>query len=82
MTSQGDRQIKALVAANIDRGIVAKGLTNRAVGDKIGKTEHQVWRWRKGHHSPSLEALASLADVLFAGDLTEFYVNHKDGVAA
>lgn len=73
MTSQVTSQVRGRIADNIDSAITAKGLTNRAVGEMIGRTEHQVWRWRRGKHTPSLEVLAELASVLYDGDISAFY---------
>lgn len=53
-----------MVAANLDVAIHASGRTNRNVGEAIGSTEHQVWRWRKGKVSPSTENLIALAETL------------------
>jgi transcriptional regulator with XRE-family HTH domain len=39
-------------------------LSNRALGEKIGVTEHQVWRWRKGRTQPSDRYLMALAEAL------------------
>lgn len=75
MPSQATSHLKPIIAANLDRGIASKQMTNRAVGDAVGATEHQVWRWRKGRHTPSLETLVSLANLLFDGDLNEFYAD-------
>ena len=75
MPSQGPSQIKTTIAGNLARGIEAKGYTNREVGDLIGKTDVQVWKWRAGKHTPELETLVALADVLFGGDITQFYVD-------
>jgi transcriptional regulator with XRE-family HTH domain len=50
-------------------------MTNRAVGEAIGSTEHQVWRWRAGRVTPSTDNLAALANVLFDGDITELYAD-------
>lgn len=84
MPSQEASQAQATVAANIDRGITAKGWTNRKVGDAIGRTEHQVWRWRRGRNYPSLDVLVALAGVLFDGDMSEFHaeVREPDRTAA
>lgn len=73
MPSQATSQVKATIASNLDRAISEKDLTNRAVGEAIGATEHQVWRWRRGIHTPSLDSLTALARELFEGDITRFY---------
>ena len=75
--SQGGSHLKHTVAANIDRGIRERGITNRAVGEAMGSTEHQVWRWRTGRHMPDLDNLAALANVLFGGDITELYADDE-----
>lgn len=77
MTSQGGSHLKRTVAANIDRGIRRHKLTNRALGEMIGKTEHQVWRWRTGRHMPEPDSLAALANALFDGRIGELYVDEK-----
>jgi len=69
--------IRSRIAVNLDRGIAARGMTNRAVGDAIGATEHQVWRWRRGKHLPSTITLQRLADVLFDGNAREFYADDE-----
>ena len=63
------------MAANIDRGIRLRQMTNRAVGEAIGSTEHQVWRWRAGRVTPSTDNLAALANILFDGDMAELYAD-------
>lgn len=75
--SQEASQARATIAANINRGIEQKGCSNREVGDLIGKTEHQVWRWRRGKNMPSLEVQVELARVLFDGDMGELYADVK-----
>jgi transcriptional regulator with XRE-family HTH domain len=52
-------------------------MTNRQVGEAVGTTEHQVWRWRKGRVRPSDTTLAALAEVL-GRDLAWFYVDHAE----
>jgi transcriptional regulator with XRE-family HTH domain len=69
------------VAANIDRGIRARAMTNRAVGEAIGSTEHQVWRWRAGRHMPDPQNLAALANVLFDGNIAELYADDEPAAA-
>jgi transcriptional regulator with XRE-family HTH domain len=81
VTSQATTQVRSLIAYNIDRGIRAKGLTNRGVGDAIGRTEHQVWRWRHGKHMPSVAVRTDLAAVLFEGDMTELYADNEERAA-
>jgi transcriptional regulator with XRE-family HTH domain len=82
MPSQVASQVRASIAFNIDRAIDAKGLTNREVGEAIGSTEHQVWRWRRGRHTPSIESLTALARLLLDGDLAAFYEPAPDKRAA
>ncbi len=78
--SQPTSQLRALIAANLDQAIAAKELTNRQVADAIGSTEHQVWRWRRGHVKPLDETLAALGSVL-ERDLAWFYVDHQAAAA-
>lgn len=73
MTSPAISPGAALVGANLDREIAARGLTNRAVGDMIGATEHQVWRWRRARVEPSTRYAMALAAVLFDGDVAALY---------
>lgn len=80
--SQATSQTRETIAANLDRAISAKGWTNRFVGEAIGKTEHQVWRWRRAKHDPSLDTLAALANLLFEGDIARFYDDVPDRSAA
>jgi transcriptional regulator with XRE-family HTH domain len=77
MPSQPSSPLRAAVAANIDRAIVAAGLTNRAVGESIGATEHQVWRWRRGRTRPSQRYAVALADVLFDGNVGALYAGRN-----
>jgi transcriptional regulator with XRE-family HTH domain len=85
MPSQEASQARAIatstVAANVDRGMVRMDLNNRQLADRIGATEHQVWRWRRGKHLPSVETLVHLADVLFDGDMAELYASPKRSAA-
>lgn len=74
-----DLPVKQLVAMNVDRGIRLRGFTNREVAEKIGKTEHMVWRWRTGKHMPEKATLMALANLLFDGDFTELYRDHPNG---
>jgi len=69
------------IAINLDRGIREKGWTNRQVGDAIGKTEHQVWRWRHAKNTPSLETLMALAELLFDGNVAEFHADGSEAAA-
>lgn len=70
MPSQTPSQdLRSVIASNVDRAISEKGMTNRSVGEAIGTTEHQVWRWRRGRVQPSNENLAALAAVLADGDI-------------
>lgn len=81
MPSQATSHLKATIGANIDRGIASRKMTNRAVGEAVGATEHQVWRWRKGRHTPTLDTLVSLADLLFEGDVNELYAEPEEEAA-
>lgn len=76
MTRQGARPEKAIIAANLDKAITAAGQTNRQIGEAIGATEHQVWRWRRGVVKPSAKYLAALVHLLFADNLAAIYVDH------
>lgn len=78
--SQATSQLRATVAANLDFAITSKGMTNRAVAEAIGSTEHQVWRWRRGRVKPSDITLAGLADALDR-DLAWFYIEREDVAA-
>lgn len=71
----------ALIAANLDRAIKAAGRTNRDIGESIGATEHQVWRWRKGRNVPSDEYAVALAVLLFDGDLSALYARNAKAAA-
>lgn len=73
MPSQPTSQLRATIAANLDAAIAAKGLTNREVGDAVGTTEHQVWRWRRGRVRPADTTLAALASALDR-DIAWFFV--------
>jgi hypothetical protein len=73
MPSPADSPTAALVASNLDRAIKVAGRTNRDVGEAIGATEHQVWRWRNGRNVPSDDYAVALASELFAGDLSALY---------
>lgn len=66
--------LAAIIAGNLDALIASSGMTNREVGERIGTTEHQVWRWRKGRVRPNDENLAALASVLADGDLTALLI--------
>lgn len=81
MTSQ-TTGLREVIAANIDAAITAKEMTNREVGDAIGATEHQVWRWRRGKVKPSTRYMAALADTLVDGDLRRLLVAADDDRAA
>lgn len=73
--------LAAIIARNIDSLIRAGEMTNREVGDRIGTTEHQVWRWRKGRVRPNDENLAALAGVLADGDLTALLIDNAKEAA-
>lgn len=66
--------LAAIIAGNLETLIASSGMTNREVGDRIGTTEHQVWRWRKGKVRPNDENLAALAAVLADGDITALLI--------
>lgn len=66
---------------NMDRAIKAQGKTNRQVGDAIGATEHQVWRWRMGLHEPSVAYRVGLAAELFDGDIAALYADEPKQAA-
>ena len=63
-----------VIAHNLDALIAASGMTNRQVGERIGTTEHQVWRWRRGRVRPNDDNLAALAAVLADGDITALLI--------
>lgn len=73
MPSPATSPTAALTAANLDRAIRDAGLTNRQVAERIGATEHQVWRWRRGRTVPSQTRALALANELFDGDLSALY---------
>lgn len=81
VASQAPNQVKALFATNLDRAISRHGLTNHQVAEKIGSTESQVWRWRRARHMPTLDTIATLADVLLDGDISQFYVDDDRAAA-
>ena len=68
--------MKATIGANIDLKITQLGKTNREIGEAMGATEHQVWRWRRGKVKPSDRYMAALAEILFDGDIAAMYVDH------
>lgn len=80
--SQATSHLRALIAQTIDREMVERDLTNRALADQIGSTEHQVWRWRRGRIRPSDENLAALASVLTDGDIAAFFTGPDPDRAA
>lgn len=82
MTRQATRPEKAIIASNIDAAIIAVGKTNREIGESIGATEHQVWRWRRGVVKPSTKYLAALVHLLFADDFAAIYTDHQPKAAA
>lgn len=73
MPSPASSPLKPVIAANIDRAIREAGKTNRQVGDAIGATEHQVWRWRQGINEPIGKYKVALAGELFGGDIAALY---------
>jgi transcriptional regulator with XRE-family HTH domain len=68
---------KEIIGRNINRGIVAKGLTNRQLAQLVNKSEIQISKWRNAKNVPTLEHLAQLADVLYDGDLNKFYAGDE-----
>lgn len=81
MPSPASSPLKPTIAANIDRAIKAQGKTNRQVGDAIGATEHQVWRWRQGINEPTGPYKVALADQLFDGDIAALYAGEPQEAA-
>lgn len=73
MPSPASSPLKSIIAANINRAIADAGRTNRDVGDAIGATEHQVWRWRTGVNEPTGAYKVALASELFGGDIAALY---------
>lgn len=78
MPSPASSPTRDLIAANVDRAIRAAGKTNREVGELIGVTEHQIWRWRKGKAEPSGRYVAALASILFDDDISALYAAPAD----
>lgn len=72
MASQAAEHLRATIAANIDAAVVESGKTNRAIGEAMGASETQVWKWRKGKHGISQDNLVRLAHVL-GRDWSWFY---------
>jgi transcriptional regulator with XRE-family HTH domain len=79
--SQATEHLKARVAMNIDVAIRARKLTNRAVAEAIGSTEHQVWRWRRGRVTPGPANIAALATLLADGDASVLYAEPAQAAA-
>lgn len=77
MPSPASSPLKPVIAANIDRAIKEAGRTNREVGDAIGATEHQVWRWRQGINEPTGTYKVALAAELFGGDIAALYAEKE-----
>lgn len=73
MPSPTSSPTKQKIARNIDLAISRAGRTNREVGDAIGATEHQVWRWRTGVNEPTGDYKVALAGELFGGDIGLLY---------
>lgn len=80
MASQATEQLTATIAANIDAAVKASGKTNRQVGEAMGASETQVWKWRKGKHGISQDNLVRLAHVL-GRDWSWFYVERHEAAA-
>jgi transcriptional regulator with XRE-family HTH domain len=64
MPSQTTEHLRATIAANIDAAIVESGMTNREVGEAMGASETQVWKWRKGKTGIGQTNLVKLAEAL------------------
>lgn len=73
MPSQAPSQERARIAANLDRLIALSGQSNRQIADRIGATEHQVWRWRRGKFKPSQKYMVAIAEEFFGGDIFALY---------
>lgn len=76
MPSQATEQLRATIAANIDAAVRDSGETNRAIGEAMGASETQVWKWRKGKHGISQDNLVRLAAVL-GREVIWFYAERK-----
>jgi transcriptional regulator with XRE-family HTH domain len=83
MSSQGTRQIRHIVGANIRFARDAKGLTQHelAIAIGVGSGGHATSRWERGAVLPSMASLERLADVLDQ-DLSWFYIDHDREAAA
>lgn len=82
VSSQATSQVRGLIASNLDRAITDAGMTNREVAESIQTgvirpTGEQVWKWRRGRHMPSTDALVALADLLFDGDVSALYAQEE-----
>lgn len=72
---QANRQIKQVVGSNIETARNAKGLTRRALAEKIGVDQGQVFKWERGLHRPVDASMTALSAAL-GRDVAWFYVDH------
>jgi transcriptional regulator with XRE-family HTH domain len=73
MTQHPSLQIKQRVGANLAAARVAKGMTQRQVGEAVGAAGPDVSRWENGRVEPGPAYRQALADVLFDGDVSALY---------
>jgi transcriptional regulator with XRE-family HTH domain len=81
MASQPSRQIKTIVAANVQAARLSQGLTQSQLAAQIGVESMAVSRWERGQVRPSDSNLQALASVL-GHDPSWFFVDRNKKAAA
>ncbi len=82
MSRQAPTHIKATIAANLKAARLTRGLTQRAVAERIGASSDQVAKWERGDVRPGDEWQARLATFFFDGDMLALYRPVRDEEAA
>ncbi len=58
------KETRLRVGNIIKNARLAKGLTQRQLGDKIGKSNNVLTNWEKGTNSPDVDMIESLCTIL------------------
>lgn len=77
MRMQANRQIKTILAENIEAARKAKGLTRRALAAQVNDVDPlAIYRWERAEVMPNAANMQALADAL-GRDVSWFYTDHE-----
>jgi transcriptional regulator with XRE-family HTH domain len=80
MSTQVRNQILTTVGHNLRAARIARGMTQKQVGDELGVTNRDVSRWENGKVEPGAYYRHQLGELFFGGDISRMYEQTEEAV--